>query len=74
MKSYIQVDVQKKSIASFSFHVNFSRHLPLIRTLDLEVQASIVACRVVSKDKELYSTFSLFTQVDKWVPRHTAGG
>ena len=51
MKSYIQVDVQKKSIASFSFYVNFSRHLPLIRTLDLEVRASILACRVVSHAK-----------------------
>ena len=36
-------------------------------TLDLEVQGSSLACRVVSLDKELYSTLSLFTQVYKWV-------
>ena len=38
------------------------------RTLDLEVRGSILAHRVVSLDKELYSTLSLFTQVYKWVP------
>ena len=37
------------------------------RTLDLEVQGSSLARRVVSL-KELYSTLSLFTQVIKWVP------
>ena len=36
-------------------------------TLDLEVQGPSLACRVVSLDKELYSTLSLFTQVYKWV-------
>ena len=38
------------------------------RTLDLEVRGSSLACRVVSLDKEVYSTLSLFTQVLKWVP------
>ena len=37
------------------------------RTLDREVQGPSLACRVVSLDKELYSTLSLFTQVYKWV-------
>ena len=37
------------------------------RTLDLEVQGSSVARRVVSLDKELYSTLALFAQVYKWV-------
>ena len=38
------------------------------RTLDLEVRVPRLARRVVSLDKELYSTLSLFTQVYKWVP------
>ena len=38
------------------------------RTLDLEVQGSSLARRVVSLDKELHSTLSLFTQVYKWLP------
>ena len=38
------------------------------RTLDLEVRCSSLARCVVSLDKELYSTLSLFTQVYKWVP------
>ena len=38
------------------------------RTPDLEVQGSSFARRVVSLDKELYCTLSLFTQVYKWVP------
>ena len=38
------------------------------RTLDLEVRGSNLARRVVSSDKELYSTLSLFKQVHKWVP------
>ena len=39
------------------------------RTLDLEVRGSSLARRrVVSLDKKLYSTLSLFTQVHKWVP------
>ena len=38
------------------------------RTPDLEVQSSSLARRVVSLDRELYSTLSLFTQVYKWVP------
>ena len=37
------------------------------RTLDMEVQSSSLARRVVSLDKKLYSTLSLFTQVYKWV-------
>ena len=46
------------------------------KTAGLEVRGSSLACRVVSLDKELYSTLSLFTQVYKWVPdgSHTAGG
>ena len=39
-----------------------------LRTSDLEVRGSSLARRVVSLDKELYSTLSLFTQVIKWVP------
>ena len=35
------------------------------RTPDLEARGSSLACRVVSLDKELYSTLSLFTQVYK---------
>ena len=38
------------------------------RTLDLEVGGSSLARRVVSLDKKLYSTLSLFTQVYKWIP------
>ena len=38
------------------------------RTLDLEVQGSSLACRIVSLDKELYSILTLFTQVYKWAP------
>ena len=37
-------------------------------TLDLDVRGSSLARRIVSLDKELYSTLSLFTQVYKWVP------
>ena len=37
------------------------------RKLDLEVRGSSLARRVVSLDKELYSTLSLFTHVYKWV-------
>ena len=37
------------------------------RTPDLEVRGSSLTRRVVSIDKELYSTLSLFTQVYKWV-------
>ena len=36
------------------------------RTPDLEVRASSLARRVVSLDKELYSTVPLFTQVYEW--------
>ena len=35
---------------------------------DLEVHGSSLARPVLSLDKELYSTLSLFTQVYKWVP------
>ena len=38
------------------------------RIPDLEVQGSSLARRVVSSDKELYHTLSLFTQEYKWVP------
>ena len=38
------------------------------RTLDLEVRGSSLARRIVSLDKKVYSTLSLFTQVYKWVP------
>ena len=38
------------------------------RLTPLEVRGSSPARRVVSLDKELYSTLSLFTQVYKWVP------
>ena len=44
------------------------------QTPDLEVRGSSLALCVVSIDKKLYSTLSLFTQVYKWVQRHTAGG
>ena len=37
------------------------------RTPDLEVGGSSLIRHVVSLDKELYSTLSLFTQVYKWV-------
>ena len=37
------------------------------RTLDRDSSLAIVR-RVVSSDKELYSTVSLFTQVYKWIP------
>ena len=37
------------------------------QTLDLEVWGSNLAHCIVSLDKELYSTLSLFTQVYKWV-------
>ena len=38
------------------------------RKLDLEVQGSSLAHRIVSLDKELYSIVTLFTQVYKWAP------
>ena len=38
------------------------------RTLVMEVRGSSPACYIVSLEKELYSTLSLFTQVYKWVP------
>ena len=38
------------------------------RTADLEIWSSSLARRVVSLDKELYSTLPRFTQVYKWVP------
>ena len=38
------------------------------RPLDLEVKGSSLTPHIVYLDKELYSTFSLFTQVYKWVP------
>ena len=38
-----------------------------VNTLDLEVRGSSLAGRIVSLDKELYSTLFLFTQVYKWV-------
>ena len=37
-------------------------------TPDAGVQGSSPALRVVSLDKKLYSTLSLFTQLYKWVP------
>ena len=36
--------------------------------LDLEVGGSKLAFRLVSLDKGLYTTLSLFTHVYKWVP------
>ena len=38
-----------------------------LQTPDLEVQGSSLACRILSLDKELYPTLSVFTQVYKWV-------
>ena len=37
-------------------------------TLDLEVRGSSLARRIVSLDKELYSTLFLFSSLYKWVP------
>ena len=38
------------------------------RTPDLQVRGSSPAHHVVSLDREIYSTLSLFIQVYKWVP------
>ena len=38
------------------------------RTPDLDIQGSSLPLCIVSLDKELYSTLSLFTQVYQWVP------
>ena len=38
------------------------------RTPDLEIWGSSLARRVVSLNKELYSTLPPFTQVYKWAP------
>ena len=38
------------------------------QTPDLEVQGSNLAYQILSLDKELYPTLSVFTQVYKWVP------
>ena len=38
------------------------------RNLDLKLRGSSLARGVVSLDKKLYFTLSLFTQEDKWVP------
>ena len=57
------------------FHINLNApveacvaELLTPRNLDLEVRGSNLARRVVSLDKEFYSTLSLFIQVYKWVP------
>ena len=52
----------------FCFVEAFVAELFTPGTLDLEVQGSSLAYRVVFLDKELYATLSLFTQVYKWVP------
>ena len=44
------------------------------RNPDLEVRDSPLVRSVLSLDKELYSTLSLFTQVYKWVPVTFCGG
>ena len=45
------------------------------QTPDLEARGSSLARRVVSLDKELYPTLSLFTQlVYKWVPATNCWG
>ena len=44
------------------------------RTQDLEVQGSSLARHIVSLDKELYSSLSLFTRVYKWAPATPGGG
>ena len=38
-----------------------------LRNLDLAVWGSSLTCRIVSLDKELYSTLSIFIHVYKWV-------
>ena len=51
------------------------RLTPRTLDLDLEVRGSSLVRRVVSLDKELYSTLSLFTQLYKWVQAtHCWGG
>ena len=45
------------------------------RNPDLAVWGSSLTCRIVSLDKELYSTLSLFIHVYKWVlATHCCGG
>ena len=50
----------------------FKRLTP--RTLNLEVWSSSLARRIVSLDKEVYLTLSLFTRCINGYQRHTAGG
>ena len=46
-----------------------------LQNLDLAVCGSSLTCRIVSLDKELYSTLSLFIHVYKWVlATHCCGG
>jgi len=48
---------------------------PWLIFFSLSCMVVSLACRVVSLDKELYSTLSLFTQVYKWVPaKYCLGG
>ena len=44
------------------------------QTLDLEGRGTSLTHHVVSLDKELYSTLSLFTQVYNWVPATNCWG
>ena len=44
------------------------------QNLDLAVWGSSLTCRIVSLDKELYSTLSLFIHVYKWHWQHTVVG
>ena len=63
---------EKKLVGSFSTPLSVgacvAAELLTPRTLDLEVRGLSLTCHVVSLDKELYSTLSLFTQVYKGVP------
>ena len=49
-------------------------HVLTPRTLNLEVWSSSLARRIVSLDKEVYLTLSLFTRCINGYQRHTAGG
>ena len=63
---------EEKLVGSFSTPLSVeaceAAELLTPQTLDLEVPGLSLAHRVVSLDKELYFTLSLFTQVYKWVP------
>ena len=66
------VDAKKRTATRPQYDRDWNKNSYLFSTVDIlhngGVWGSSLARRVVSPDKELYSTSSPFTQVYKWVP------